>query len=120
MIHQNDLISIPKSELINLGFFLNFSPGLCKKYYTNSFFSNYKKLISFFSKIIEYPSEYHVYEFESSLENNNDLDIKVIFINRIIKNFLIYTTSNKYLDNLLTDEIRLLESSINNKLYNNL
>ena len=75
---------------------------------------------SFFSKIIEYPSEYHVYEFESSLENNNDLDIKVIFINRIIKNFLIYTTSNKYLDNLLTDEIRLLESSINNKLYNNL
>ena len=120
VISQINKINIPKTELLNLGFFLNFSPGLCKKYYNENFFSNYKKLIGFFEKIIQFPDKYHVYEFESSFENDNDLDVKIIFIKRIIKNFLIYRTSNQYLDNLLNDEIELLESSIDNKLYDNL
>ncbi len=120
VIYQNDLINIPEQELINLGAFFNFSPGMCKKYFNEKFFSNYNKIISFFNKIIQYPDKYHIYEFDNFFENNKDLEIKILFINRVIKNFLIYSISNQYSENILKEELYLLESSNGNKLYNNL
>ncbi len=110
VLSRFNLKGLDEKKILFLGSLFNYSPGLCKKFYDLNFFENYKNILVFLLKNFDKKKPFETFNFIQEKENDYEIELKIFFINRIVKIFTLYNLSNKLAEDFECYEIDFLQN----------